>query len=109
MLTTPVRFHDAAVPFAKPVLRDALTEGKAGRATHVLRETVMPDTGQAASEHGAAVAPAAPKEGEAARRRRVVLLGSGLVAGPAVKQLASRVDVDLVIGKHAHKRDGGCT
>lgn len=32
-------------------------------------------------------------------RKKVVVLGSGLVAGPAVRLIASRKDVDLVIGE----------
>jgi alpha-aminoadipic semialdehyde synthase len=32
-------------------------------------------------------------------RKRVVILGSGLVAGPAVRLIASRKDIDLIIGE----------
>jgi alpha-aminoadipic semialdehyde synthase len=34
----------------------------------------------------------------ATKRKRVVILGSGFVAGPVVKHLGSRDDIDLVIG-----------
>jgi alpha-aminoadipic semialdehyde synthase len=33
------------------------------------------------------------------RKKRVLVLGSGLVAGPAVDELAARPDVELIVGK----------
>lgn len=33
-----------------------------------------------------------------ARRKRILLLGSGMVAGPAVEEISRRSDVDLVLG-----------
>lgn len=33
------------------------------------------------------------------RKRRVLLLGSGMVARPAVNHIATRKDVDLIVGK----------
>lgn len=33
------------------------------------------------------------------RKRRVLVLGSGMVAGPAVDELAARPDVELIVGK----------
>jgi len=33
------------------------------------------------------------------RKRKVLMLGSGMVAGPAVQEISRRKDVDLVIGE----------
>jgi alpha-aminoadipic semialdehyde synthase len=33
------------------------------------------------------------------RKKRVLVLGSGMVAGPAVDELAARLDVELIVGK----------
>ena len=38
------------------------------------------------------------KGGERDRRKRVLVLGSGMVAGPAVGEIAGRGDVDVVVG-----------
>jgi len=47
-----------------------------------------------------AVGPAAGAQGGTVeRRKRVLVLGSGMVAGPAVDELASRGDLDVVVGK----------
>jgi alpha-aminoadipic semialdehyde synthase len=43
-----------------------------------------------------ATPPASVTDG--ARKKRVLMLGSGMVAGPAVEKIASRKDVHLVIG-----------
>ena len=34
-----------------------------------------------------------------AQRKKVLLLGSGMVAGPTVEEICKRPDVDLVIGE----------
>jgi alpha-aminoadipic semialdehyde synthase len=34
------------------------------------------------------------------RKKRVLVLGSGMVAGPAVDELAARPDVELIVGEH---------
>ena len=54
-------------------------------------------TSEAASrveEKGAAAVPG--------RKRRVLVLGSGMVAGPAVDELAGTGDVEVVVGTSAH-------
>ncbi len=90
MLTTPVRYHD--LPYDKPAARDSKVEASKD-AVDALRRSM------AVESDSKVFAPAASKDGEAVKRRKVVLLGSGLVAGPAVRQLASREDVDLVVGE----------
>jgi len=35
----------------------------------------------------------------AATKRRVLMLGSGMVAGPAVSEICKRGDIDLIVGK----------
>jgi len=40
------------------------------------------------------------------KRKKVLLLGSGLVAGPAVDVFVSRGDVELVIGKSSRSQGG---
>jgi alpha-aminoadipic semialdehyde synthase len=34
------------------------------------------------------------------KQKKVLMLGSGLVAGPAVRVIAARKDIDLLIGKN---------
>jgi alpha-aminoadipic semialdehyde synthase len=41
-------------------------------------------------------------EGAGGRKKRVLVLGSGMVAGPAVDELASRSDVELIVGEYHH-------
>lgn len=40
--------------------------------------------------------------GAGAQKKRILLLGSGLVAGPAVDVFLARPDVSLVIGESSH-------
>lgn len=95
MLTTPVRYHDSAVPYDKPVLRDA---GKAN--VDALRRSMAGDSASASPSAEYSTQSVEMPGTEATKRHKVVLLGSGLVAGPAVRQLASRQDVDLVIASN---------
>jgi alpha-aminoadipic semialdehyde synthase len=45
------------------------------------------------------------QSGALKERKRILLLGSGLVAGPAVEVLAARQDVTLCIGQSQHILD----
>lgn len=44
----------------------------------------------------------APKESRMVKPKRILLLGSGMVAGPTVDHVARRGDVQLLIGKLSH-------
>ena len=42
-------------------------------------------------------------------KKRVLVLGSGMVAGPAVDQLAGRPDVELIVGEYRPRPSGGAS
>ena len=42
-------------------------------------------------------------------KKRVLVLGSGMVAGPAVDQLAGRPDVELIVGEYQPRPSGGAS
>lgn len=43
------------------------------------------------------------------RKKRVLVLGSGMVAGPAVDELAARPDVELIVGEYRTWLSGGAS
>ena len=42
-------------------------------------------------------------------KKRVLVLGSGMVAGPAVDQLAGRPDIELIVGEYRSRPSGGAS
>ena len=44
--------------------------------------------------------------GHASKKKRVLVLGSGMVAGPAVDELAGRPDVELIVGEYCSQPSG---
>jgi alpha-aminoadipic semialdehyde synthase len=47
--------------------------------------------------------------GHVSKKKRVLVLGSGMVAGPAVDELAGRPDVELIVGEYRSQPFGGAS
>ena len=108
---------DASTHFSEcimPYVRQLALEEKDAEINDSLRNATIVDNGELLETHRwlsakvdrwqgeQKVASGAQVEGQSnvrhARKRKVLLLGSGLVAGPAAEALASRSDIEVVHG-----------
>ncbi|KAK4705519.1 alpha-aminoadipic semialdehyde synthase, partial [Phenoliferia sp. Uapishka_3] len=102
-LDSSTHFSEAITPYVTSLLRDPKSEATNEYSRALKRATIVRD-GKLTSNHvGLYELLKANKEklGKTEKRKRVLLLGSGLVAGPAVRVLTSRRDVDLVIASNS--------
>nr|CRX79225.1 hypothetical protein ls5931a1_00038 [Leucosporidium scottii] len=91
-------FSEAILPYVRSLLADPTCSGKDKIAVS-LRNAIVCEDGELVERHQKLYE--LLKEREAGRgAKRVVLLGSGLVAGPAVKTLAARENVDIIIASN---------
>lgn len=105
-------FSSALYPYIQGLLFPSSQGDKGGIADTLSRAAIIKD-GVLQSQHewlggrieqwktGGAVAPDSLKQERLRKggKKKVLLLGSGLVAGPAVDVFAARPDVHLIIGK----------
>lgn len=88
--------RDGELQGAHTKLSSAVEAWRSGSANPAQKAVPRIDTTSAKQGDGANVTGAAG----ARKKKRVLLLGSGLVAGPAVEVFAARSDVSLAIGKY---------
>ena len=70
----------------------------------MLANATIADNGKLIGEHSSSLTPllsqSSKKSGhQSINKRTVLLLGSGMVAGPLVQRLTQRLDVRVVVGK----------
>lgn len=92
------QFSDSILPYVRALLRDPKSQGKDELAGALRAATVVAD-GALVGEHKKLEASLTQVQ-KVVKRRKVLLLGSGLVAGPAVKTLTERADIDLTIASN---------
>ncbi|KII95578.1 hypothetical protein PLICRDRAFT_34485 [Plicaturopsis crispa FD-325 SS-3] len=88
---------------AEEKIRDALDRATVARGGKLLGKHVWLEGEVQKWKEGTSVdggADAVPKTVLRERKKRVLMLGSGMVAGPAVDELCSRGDIELVVGSN---------
>lgn len=72
----------------------------------LLREATIADGGKLTENHQALkkLLPSSNKTSHGVEKKTVLLLGSGMVAGPLVEHLMNRPDVKIVVGKCIKKK-----
>ncbi|WWD17363.1 hypothetical protein CI109_101804 [Kwoniella shandongensis] len=109
-------FSEKILPFVRRALFPDAVEGDKVGETVTLRRAAIVNDGQITEPHqwllprveawrkSTSSKPATPEQSQGASlrkdKKKVLLLGSGLVAGPAVEVFASRPDVHLVIASN---------
>lgn len=98
-------FSNVLVPYLESLVADyngsdrGEPEGALNRAT-VAREGKLAEKHAWLGEKVEAWRASGSRKTQATvRKRRVLILGSGMVAGPAVSEICKRDDIELVVGK----------
>ncbi|KAK4048433.1 hypothetical protein OIV83_004779 [Microbotryomycetes sp. JL201] len=90
-------FSSCIMPYVDSLVKDPTCSNNQDPLARALRRAIVVENGQLAEKHHwlQTLLSEADKP-----KRKVVLLGSGLVAGPAVRTLAARSDLDVVIASN---------
>ena len=93
------------MPYLKAVIREYRGQSVGKEYSEALTRATVARDGQLQGIHAWLEDPlekwrqsAAKLEGTA-RKKKVLMLGSGMVAGPAVQELCKRSDIELVVGQ----------
>ncbi|KAL8291280.1 hypothetical protein RQP46_002258 [Phenoliferia psychrophenolica] len=98
-LDSSTHFSAAIMPYVASLLRDPASAEPNEEAKGLRRATIV--EGGKLTEKFTGLYELLKKSERVERRRKVLLLGSGLVAGPAVKVISSRSNIDLIIASNA--------
>ncbi|KAM0786112.1 hypothetical protein ACM66B_006922 [Microbotryomycetes sp. NB124-2] len=90
-------FSTCVLPYVESLLKDPTCSNVEDPIARSLKRAIVVENGRLTEKHQ--WLHGLLKEADKPRRR-VLLLGSGLVAGPAVRTLASRSDLDVVIASN---------
>lgn len=98
-------FCRVLMPYLKAVIREYRGQSVGKEYSEALTRATVARDGQLQGIHAWLEDPlekwrqsAAKLEGTA-RKKKVLMLGSGMVAGPAVQELCKRSDIELVVGQ----------
>ena len=108
-------FSDAMFPYLQSLIREYRGEKEEeGGFSEALNRATIARAGELVGKHkwleeplstwrdsvalGSSVAEKPAKETGVVRKKKVLMLGSGMVAGPAVEEICKRGDVELLVG-----------
>ncbi len=115
-----VHFSSVLMPYLRTLVKeykfgrshDSLKTNEDSERLHALERATVASHGHLRDDHkwlegplGAwrgqsrGTHPASAVSSGAARKKKVLVLGSGMVAGPAIDEIASHADTELVVGK----------
>lgn len=97
-LDASVQFSNSLLPYIKSLLSDPTSSSADDPIAASLTRATIVDRGQLAVRFESLESVLMANR-QQEKRMKVVMLGSGLVAGPAVQVLAGRKEVDLIIGE----------
>ncbi|KAM0745747.1 hypothetical protein T439DRAFT_318945 [Meredithblackwellia eburnea MCA 4105] len=108
-LDASTHFSESITPYLYSLLKDPASANAEDQFARALRRATIVDQGNLTKEHERLYAVLKDRKDDtkertsmqAVKRQKVVLLGSGLVAAPAVKVLTSRPNVDLIIASNS--------
>ena len=93
------------MPYLKAVIQEYRGQSVEREYSEALKTATVARDGQLQGTHTWLKAPldtwrlSIPKLEGSPRKKKVLMLGSGMVAGPAVQELGKRSDVGLVVGQ----------
>lgn len=98
-------FSRVLMPYLKAVIQEYRGQPVEHEYSEALRTATVVQDGQLQGNHTWLAAPldtwrqSTSKPEGSSRKKKVLMLGSGMVAGPAVQELCKRTDVELVVGQ----------
>lgn len=92
------------MPYLKAVIQEYRGQSVAQEYSEALKTATVAKDGQLQGTHTWLEAPVDKWRRSTAnlnspRKKKVLMLGSGMVAGPAVQELGKRSDIELVVGQ----------
>ncbi|KAI5481105.1 alpha-aminoadipic semialdehyde synthase [Pseudohyphozyma bogoriensis] len=99
-LDASTHFSDSILPYVESLLKDPKSAGQ-DHLSKALRRATVVENGKLAKEHEGLYSLLDGVKGTPALKKKALVLGSGLVAGPAIKVLCSRSDVEVTIASNS--------